>query len=252
MINDIQPKVMIGYPFSILMISQFAQRKGTQIHPVESIITAGETLSERRRQLLEEAYRCSVHDFFSHHEDVAVISECRHKRKHIFESFAYNEVVDDHDNPSASGAGRLVGTGFYNYAMPLIRYNIGDNVVFDPGNSQCPCGSKFRMVREIVGRQNDYLETPDGRFLGNVLEHAVDNARGVRLSQCVQDAVDHIYINMIVDETFSEESIKAFEQGLRLRLGNEIRIDFKVVEQLEKTKSGKTPFIMSKIGHNYM
>jgi hypothetical protein len=57
---------------------------------------------------------------------------------------------------------------------------------------------------------------------------------------------------MIVDETFSEESIKAFEQGLRLRLGNEIRIDFKVVDQLEKTKSGKTPFIISKIGHVYI
>ena len=252
MINDIRPHVIIGYPFSILMISQIARQKGIRIHPVESIITAGETLSERRRQLLEEAYGCRVHDFFSHHEDVAVISECRHKTKHVFENFAYNEVIDDNGAPSAGGVGRLVGTGFYNYAMPLIRYTVGDNVEFVAGTGQCPCGSKFRRVKEIVGRQNDYLETPDGRFLGNVLEHAVDNAKGVRLSQCVQDTVDHIYINMIVDETFSEESIKAFEQGLRLRLGNEIRIDFKVVDQLEKTKSGKTPFIISKIGHVYI
>jgi phenylacetate-CoA ligase len=107
-------------------------------------------------------------------------------------------------------------------------------------------------VEEIIGRQNDYLETPDGRFLGNVLEHAVDKAKGVRLSQCVQDAVDHIYVNMMVDETFAAESTRAFEEGLRLRLGNEIRIDFRVVDQLEKTGSGKTPFILSKIGHTYM
>lgn len=252
MINDIKPHVIIGYPFSILMISQIAQKKGIDIHPVKSIITAGETLSERRRKLLEEAYGCTVHDFFSHHEDVAVISECSHKKRHIFESFAYNEVVDEQGNPSADGTGTLVGTGFYNYAMPLIRYNVGDNVIFDTDDNLCPCGSRFRSLKEIVGRQNDYLETPDGRFLGNVLEHAVDNAKGVKLSQCVQDSVDHIYVNMIIDESFSDESTKAFEQGLRVRLGNEIQIDFHVVDQLEKTKSGKTPFIMSKIGHNYI
>jgi phenylacetate-CoA ligase len=253
MINEIKPQVFIGYPFSILMLSQFARKAGLKINPVESIITAGETLSKQRRTLLEEAYQCRVHDFFSHHEDVAVISECRNKVKHIFENFAYNEVVDDHSNDSsATGAGRLVGTGFYNYAMPLIRFNISDKVVFGSQEKTCDCGCKFRIVDEIIGRQNDFLETPDGRFLGNVLEHAVDNARGVKLSQCVQDAVDHIYINLIVDETFTDESIVNFEQGLRLRLGNEIKIDFRVVDHLEQTKSGKTPFIMSKIGHTYI
>lgn len=252
MINTFKPQVFIGYPFSILLIGQIAQQKGIKIHPFESIITAGETLSDRRRFLLEEMYHCKVYDFFSHHENVAVITECRHQKKHIVESFAFNEVVDEQGNTSKSGSGLLVGTGFYNYAMPLIRYNIGDNAVLDTESQACPCGSKFRIVKEIVGRQNDYLETPDGRFLGNVLEHAVDNAKGVRLSQCVQDTVDHIYINMIVDETFTDESVHNFEQGLRLRLGDEIKIDFKVVEQLEKTKSGKTPFIISQIGHNYI
>jgi len=252
MINKFKPQVFIGYPFSILLIGQIAQQKGIEIHPFESIITAGETLSERRRTLLEEMYHCKVYDFFSHHENVAVITECQHQKKHIVESFAFNEVVDEQGNTSKSGSGLLVGTGFYNYAMPLIRYNIGDNAVLDTESQICSCGSKFRILKEIVGRQNDYLETPDGRFLGNVLEHAVDNAKGVRFSQCVQDTVDHIYINMIVDDTFTDESVKNFEQGLRLRLGNEINIDFKVVEQLEKTKSGKTPFIVSKIGHNYI
>jgi phenylacetate-CoA ligase len=253
MVNDLQPDIFIGYPFSILMLSQFAAKEGVAIKPVGTIITAGETLSKQRRTLLEEAYNCDVHDFFSHHEDVAVISECRHKTKHIYENFAYNEVIDeDSQNLSGSDTGRLVGTGFYNYAMPLIRYDISDRVIIDTDNRICPCGCSFRIVEEIVGRQNDFLETPDGRFLGNVLEHAVDNAVGVKLSQCVQDAVDHIYVNMIVDDAFSEESVGNLEQGLRQRLGDEIRIDFKVVDHLEQTKSGKTPFIMSKIGHTYI
>ena len=57
---------------------------------------------------------------------------------------------------------------------------------------------------------------------------------------------------MIVDNSFNEESQREFEAGLRKRLGNEIRIDFRVVSELERSKSGKTPFILSKIGHSYI
>ena len=38
------------------------------------------------------------------------------------------------------------------------------------------------------------------------------------------------------------------EKALRLRVGNSIGIDFKIVSELEKNRSGKTPFIISKIG----
>ena len=253
MINDIKPKIFIGYPFSIFMLTQFAKEEGLSINPFDSIVTAGETLSERRRELLEAAYACKVFDFFSLHENVSIITECEHQTKHIFEDFAYNEIVDEYGkDASEQGIGELVGTGFYNYAMPLIRYKIGDTVVLDNENHTCKCGRKFKIVKEITGRQNDYLETPDGRFIGNVLEHSVDKANGVMLSQCVQDAVDHIYVNIIADETFNDDSIKAFEKGLRQRLGDEIKFDFKVVSQLERNKSGKTPFIISKIGHEYL
>lgn len=250
MMNSIRPDMIIGYPFTILMISRFASENGIPLNPVGSIVTAGETLSESRRRALEEAYQCEVFDFYSHHEDVVVISECREHTKHVHEDFSYCEVLDSSGRVASDGVGELVGTGFYNYAMPLIRYRTGDTVVFEP-EKRCGCGREFRAVREIIGRQNDYLETPDGRFLGNVLEHSVDNARGVVLSQCVQDAVDHIYVNIIADETFNEDSKREFENGLRARLGNEIRIDFKVVSELERTGSGKTPFILSKIGHSF-
>jgi len=248
MINEIKPDIIIGYPFSIFMLSKLAKEGGGTISPVSSIVTAGETLSEKRRALLETAYGCRVHDFYSLHEAVSIISECDHQTKHISEDFAYNEVVDEDGNiVTDNGTGEIVGTGFYNYAMPLIRYKLGDTVVLN-NNNTCKCGRNFKSVKEIIGRQNDYIITPDGRYMGNVLEHSVDNAKGVMLSQCVQDSADRIYVNLVVDESFNDDSIKAFEEGMRARLGDEIRIDFKKVNELEKKPSGKTPFIYSKLG----
>ena len=253
MVNEVKPKIFIGYPFSLFMLAQFAKEEGHPIYPLDAIVTAGETLSERRRKMLEDTYQCRVNDFYSHHENVAIITECKHQTKHIYEDFAYNEIVDEVGNEaSGQGEGQLVGTGFYNFAMPLIRYKLGDIVALSENKDGCQCGCQFKSVKAIVGRQNDYIETPDGRFIGNVLEHSVDHAKGVKVSQCVQDAIDHIYVNLVVDDSFNEDSRIAFEEGLRARIGNEFKIDFKIVDQLEKTKSGKTPFIMSKIGHEYV
>jgi phenylacetate-CoA ligase len=253
MINNLKPEMMIGYPFSIYMLSKFANDEGVSIYPLKAIVTAGETLSDKRRKLIENAYNCRVFDFYSHHEDVAIISECKKHSKHIFEDFSYTEVIDEQNNNiTASGTGELVGTGFYNFAMPLIRYRVGDKVIIDETQESCSCGCQFKTVQQIIGRQNDYIITPDGRYIGNVLEHAIDKARGVILSQCVQDAKNHIYLNLIVDNNFNEDSITDLENGIRSRLGDEIQIDYKVVNELEKKTSGKTPFILSKIGQDFI
>ncbi|MCK5052611.1 MAG: phenylacetate--CoA ligase family protein [Candidatus Cloacimonetes bacterium] len=242
-INRLKPEFFMGFPFDILMLSKFAEEEGIVIHSPQSIVTYGETLSKKKREFIEKAYRCKIFDFFSLHECAAMISECEQGNLHLVEDFAFHELLGD---------GKLVGTSFYNYAMPLIRYEIGDNIVLDDVSKKCECGRNFRIVKEITGKQCDYIETPDGRFLGSVMSHSIDNAKGVLCSQCVQNAIDQIDINIVVDKTYNDDSKIALKKGLRKRLGNEVKINFKVVPQLEKSKSGKTPFIISKIGNKYI
>ena len=245
-INRIKPKFFMGFPFDILMLSSFAEDEGIVIHSPQSIVTYGETLSKKKREFIEKAYRCKVFDFFSLHECAAMISECEHGSMHLIEDFVYHEIL------YKDGVGRLVGTSLYNYAMPLIRYETKDNISLSEKQETCSCGRHFRIVKEIIGKQCDYIETPDGRFLGSVMSHSIDNAKGVICSQCIQNAIDRIDINIVVDKTYNEDSKIALEKGLRKRLGNEIKINFKVVPQLEKSKSGKTLFIISKIGNKYI
>ncbi len=245
-INRIKPKFFMGFPFDILILSRFAEEEGISINSPQSIVTYGETLSEKKREFLEKAYRCKVFDFFSLHECAAMISECEHGNLHLIEDFAYHEILEE------DGIRRLVGTSFYNFAMPLIRYETKDNILLPEKQRTCSCGRHFQIVKEIIGKQCDYIEIPDGRFLGSVMSHSIDNARGVVCSQCIQNTVDQIDINIVVDETYNEDSQIVLVKGLRKRLGNEIKLNFKIVPQLEKSKSGKTPFIISKIGNEYI
>jgi phenylacetate-CoA ligase len=241
-INKFKPKFFMGFPFDLLMIARFAAESGITIVSPKSILTYGETLSQKKREKLEEMYHCPVFNFHSMHECSAMIGQCEHGKLHLIEDFAFHEIQED--------SGKLIGTSYYNYSMPLIRYEIGDQVKTD-GNQSYSCGRPFRVVKEILGKSCDYIQTADGRILGAVMSHSIDNAKGVVCSQIIQEEIESLKVKIITDNKFDEKSQNELEKGLRKRLGNEMKIQFEKVNALEKRPSGKTPFILSRIGNKY-
>lgn len=243
-INRLKPRFFMGFPFDFVMLTRFAADAGLTIHPPDVLVTNGETLSDGKREILENELQCRVVDFYSHHESAVMACQCEHGTYHLMDDFACHEIIDVKD-----GQGELVGTTLYNYAMPLIRYRTGDQVTLRESPGACACGRELPAVNRIYGKRTDYLTTPDGRVFSTVMSHAMDHAHGVVMSQCIQDAPDHIRVLAVTDNTFTVESEKALLAGLRKRLGNQIRITVEKVEQLEKNRGGKTPFIISRIGN---
>ena len=251
-INREKPRFFMGFPFDLVMLTKYASEAGLAINPPDSVLCYGETLSSEKRRILEDRLKCKVYDFYSHHESVAMAAECEHGSMHLMDDFAYHELVNEKGEETAVEEGReLVGTGLYNLAMPLIRYCTGDKVRLDRSQAFCPCGRNLRTVMKIIGKQADYLKTPDGRVLGAVMSHSIDEAKGVVMSQCIQESIDRITINVVTDDTYDQDSEIALRKGLRKRLGDEVKLDISKVERLEKSKLGKTPFIISRIGCEY-
>lgn len=243
-----KPGIILGFPFDIVRIGQFLKEENRPMPRPKAVITYGETLSERRRVLISEFYQAPVFDFYSMHEGSAMISQCEKGGTHLIDDFAYMEILDrkqEHD----INTGNLAGTNFYNYTMPFIRYRIRD--IVEPEDKQCTCGRSFRLVKRVLGKQCDYIKTDDGRLLGAVMSHSIDQARGVIMSQCIQESSDYLVVNVVTDHQYNEESEKNLEAGFRKRIGERMRIEIRVVTQLEKTASGKTPFIISRIGNQF-
>ncbi len=244
-INRFKPKFFMGFPFDILMLARFAREEGIEINSPQSIVTYGETLSEAKRKQLKTEFNCKVFNFYSLHECSAMIAECEAGNLHLIDDFAYHEVIEE------NGKKRLIGTSYYNYSMPLIRYEIRDNIELCDSSELCSCGRHFSRIKEIIGKECDYIQTSGGRFLGAVMSHSIDNADGVICSQCVQHSIDEVDINLITDSRFRSKSQKELEIGLRKRLGEKMKLKFNIVNELEKRPGGKTPFILSKIGNEY-
>jgi phenylacetate-coenzyme A ligase PaaK-like adenylate-forming protein len=56
-------------------------------------------------------------------------------------------------------ASKIYLTNLFNHTMPLIRYEIADRVTL-LSEQRCPCGSTFRQVGDVQGRQDDSLIYP--------------------------------------------------------------------------------------------
>ena len=73
------------------------------------------------------------------------------------------EIVDSNGEQIDKGEGRIVATSLYNYAMPFLRYDTGDdgNLLDDT----CSCGRGYKLLKEVNGRTVDVLVTPEGKSI---------------------------------------------------------------------------------------
>jgi phenylacetate-CoA ligase len=250
-IERLRPAVFHGQPFALLTLAGYARAAGRTHHCPRRIITFGETLTPALRRSLAEAYDgARVFDYYGMTEGAVLVTECPAGSLHAHDDYAWHELVDERGEPVAQGRGEIVGTGYYNRALPLIRYRTRDLAALAPAGERCRCGRSLRVVAQIEGRADDFILTPDGRSLKDV-EEPMDHAVGVAASQLVQDAPDHVYVNVLPGPDFVPASLETVAEKLREQLGPGLRFEFRTVEQLERRPggSGKTPFVISRIGN---
>ncbi len=126
LLNRFKPDYYIGYGRAFLNFYKHLVDLKLSIPGPKSMVHYGENLQENDRIKLEEVYRTKVYNFYSHREDTVIAAEPEPGKKYLMEDFFYPEIVNDSDLIIDEGTGELVGTGFYNYTMPLIRYKTTD------------------------------------------------------------------------------------------------------------------------------
>lgn len=148
------------------------------------------------------------------------------------------EVLDAAGRPCAAGAtGEVVLTTLHNFAMPLIRYALGDFAQVGP---PCPCGRGLPVLRRIHGRARNLLRLPDGS------QHwpsfpaqdwlAVAPVRQFRLRQ---PAAERIEVELVTTRPLEAAEESALRQMLQRRLGHPFQIVLQTVAGIPRSPGGK-------------
>jgi phenylacetate-CoA ligase len=125
-------------------------RPGHDFPELRAMFVGGEPLTDARRRRISALWGVPVIEEYGSTETGSLAGECPHGRLHLWADRALFEVYDPQTGRvSAEGDGQLVVTPLFREAMPLLRYNIEDNVsvAFD----DCPCGWHLPTVR-VLGR----------------------------------------------------------------------------------------------------
>lgn len=241
-----EPVMIHGYPSSVYLLALAYEKYGHDRLGLRSVFVSSETLLDYQRKEIEKAFDTHVFNWYGNAEMCANIVECEKGELHLKMEHSYVEIVNDNGKPANPGTfGRLICTGFGNDAFPLIRYDVGD-VVRLSDNQTSRCGRGGILIDTIEGRVEEYILTPDGRYVGR-LDHIFKDAKNVIEAQIYQELVDEVVLRIVKTQSYSREDEDALVEQTRIRLGGSIRIKFSYVDRIERTKNAKYKFIDSRL-----
>jgi phenylacetate-coenzyme A ligase PaaK-like adenylate-forming protein len=242
--NSYRPKLLRGYSANLYELALFAEEKKLIIEPQEVLISSAGTLYDSLRQKMESIYGCPVYNHYGSREMHNMAMECPDGRLHLSTFTHVFEVLDDNNIPCPPNVeGDLVVTSLTNYAMPLIRYRIGDRAALS--NDLCTCGRGLPLMAKLSGRKVECLLSKEGQIVPGeyfiyLLAVHLDN-NPIDKYQVIQDDYEDIRFRLVLRSNRQMEAITQaeIEAKTRLVMGENSRITFEYVDDIPPTASGK-------------
>jgi phenylacetate-CoA ligase len=153
-LNEIQPDFMTVYPSVLHALAHEAAEGRLRIAP-RQVLAGAEPLLPEIRAAAEQAWGVTVINIYGTSEGGGTAVGCDRGSTHISEDQLIIEPVDLDGQPVPPGlrSAKIYLTNLYNPVLPLIRYEITDEVTVLPG--PCPCGSAHRRIADVQGRLDD-------------------------------------------------------------------------------------------------
>ena len=234
-LEDFNPQELIGYPSAIYNLATlYFENNCTPSFKPKVIITNSETLFSWQREIIEQVFGCNVYDYYGTAEYILFAGQDKNLSYVVNPILGVHEIIDDHG--FASNSGRVIGTSLTNTVMPLLRYEIGDTA---------ESLSEFSM-KNITGRVDDQIHTPDGRRIGRSGEifGFFDN---IKEAQIIQHRIDYCEILIVkLSETDYLPENEVLEK-LSKKFGSEIKFEISFVDNIEKGSNGKFKAVKSHI-----
>lgn len=246
-----RPEYMVGFPSSILEIAKYGIANGYEFpaNTIKAVFPTAETITAEMRYYIEGFFKTKMFDQYASSEGAPFIFECLNGKLHLELQSGVFEVLDNAGNPAKSG--RLVVTSFTTEGTPLIRYDIGDSITLEDEENTCNCGNNNPLVKEILGRIDDYIYSPEtGKInLGNV-SNTLKDTHGIIRFQAIQDELSKIKLKVITDKSeYTREVEKKFIQNWRDRIGNKMELEIEYMEDIPVEASGKFRIVKNNIKH---
>ena len=242
--DQYSPQTILAYPSSLYQFAMFLSDNG--LIPkwnLKGIITSAEMLHPHHRALAEIIFKAKVHNRYGGREVGLIGMECAEGRMHINARDLYLEI--ESPDPYAE-PGEILVTQLNNYAMPFIRYRIGDVGVLS--DEICPCGNALPILGKLLGRTTATFRTKAGTLIhAGYFTRQFYGLKGVNQFQIIQETVKHCVLKVVANGRWTEATRRYLVQGIRKALGSDVVVTVELVEDIPLPASGKREYTISKL-----
>jgi len=255
LVQNIRPQILDGYSGSILLFAKEVERKGVENINPRIVFGTAELIDSVSCRVIEKVLNAPYYDQFGCSEVDRTAWQCPEKvGYHMDVDSVITEFLDEKKQNVADGErGEIVYTSLFNYAMPIIRYAVGD--VGTPTNEECPCGRTLPLMDVVEGRKDSLLILPGGGYISprtfTVAMSMFEGYNQIEQFQVVQKRVDTFKIYLkeksgFHDQALGDKLIKHVKNVRKPEFDN-VNFDIEYVNEIPKGKSGKHRSVVSEM-----
>jgi phenylacetate-CoA ligase len=238
------PDYLFTDPSNLRLLLAHCRDEGIALPSLRAVWTVSEVVDPALRALCAAVFGVRIVHNFSAAEVGYIALQCpEHEHFHVQSEVVHVEVLDAQGRACGPGEiGRVVVTPLHNFAMPLLRYELGDEAEMGVA---CPCGRGLPVLTQVIGRTIDHLTLPSGQKRRPVLNHyRLAEFTAIREFQIVQRSVTRIEVLMVVGRPLTSAEEVEVKAVLTAELGEEFAIELRYCEALPRTAAGKLrPFV---------
>jgi phenylacetate-CoA ligase len=239
-----QPEYLRSYPDPLQFIASFLQKENIKLSGLKAINTTGNILFPEIRELIESSFGTKIFDSYSC-EGGPNFFECpTHTCYHSSMEYGVSEILNESMEEVAPGKnGRLYTTDLWNFATPFIRYDSKDIVT--KALYHCTCGRNLLSITKVIGRDNDVIITPGGKYLiAQTFTTYFKYIPSIIQFQIYQSQYNHVEIRLKVDNHYNSKIGNNILDYWQEYMGNDMKLTLTLLDEIPLAPSGKRRFLL--------
>jgi phenylacetate-CoA ligase len=249
-LNEFQPTLLSSFPYMLRMLSEAADDGRLTISP-RRITSSGDVLTASDRACVRQSLNCEPYDYYCSTEVPYIAWEGDdHAGLYVNADYAIVESVDAQNRPVPAGrlGDKLLLTNLSNRAMPLIRYEMSDQVEYLAEGAGV--AGPLPRIRTVAGRVEHTIVLPGaaGRvpLVPEHIDDFVGGLEGIVNYQVIQEEPARLTVNYIArppaDPTTAATAIRDALGRCFARYGvtPDVHLDLIAVAALQPVRPGAT------------
>lgn len=240
---------LYGFPSNISQILHCMRDYGLDTSFIRRAILTSEAVLPSHYEFIEDEMGIKVVTFYGHTEKLILIEQLDRHTFPIEPGYGFAELIGEDGNPVTipDEEGELVGSTFYNRAMPLLRYRTGDYASFT-GKTVAVDGIRKPTVGHISGRrEKSIIYRIDGSYTtANAFEIHDERRMSFEAIQYLQEHRGYLIVLVVKGASYNPDDEAFMRRHYGHAMLGEQYVEIRYVDSLIAQPNGKTLTVINK------